>query len=45
MYERPFRPYMALLMLHLLLYTFEMTILPQIVHFLRLCIAHMTLTV
>ena len=33
---------MALLMLHYLLYPLEISILAQIVHFVRLCIAHMT---
>ena len=41
----PFWPYMALRVLHFLLYPFKMSILAQIVHFLRLYIAHMTLTI
>ena len=44
MFKSSFWPYMALLMLHFLLYPVELCILAQIVLFLRLCIAHMTLT-
>ena len=44
MFESFSWPYMALRMLHFLLYPLEMSILVQLVHFLRLCIAIMTLT-
>ena len=40
-----FWPYMALRMLHFLLYPLEMGILAQIVEFLKLWITHMSLTV
>ena len=42
MFEKCFWSYMALRMLYFLLYPFEMSILAQIVQFLRLCVAHMT---